>query len=1128
MVAELQRMLDDLGYDAGPADGAFGSRTVQALISFERDHGQPPSTELSAAALAAVRSVWYDHNRAAAAGSAAVNPTVSRPSFDCARAAAPSEREICANPPLAQLDSQVASAFAAAKARAPAQQQAKVEAEQLEWLRRRNACGADASCLERMIGGRLGQLQTNAAIAGTAGNDVAAMVQDTPAAAAASNPAPATVAADQARDTAAESPQPQPPAVSSPQRSIVGEWTGGFTCDNVEDNAFDLTVTHSASGLLDATLSFTLKNRPDGAGRITLRGGAPGADGQFTLAPQEWIERPSGFNPFGLMGQVAGNDNTVTGKLLGCGSTAFVAHRKAVPGGAVTAAAAPENIEPPVAGGPLEGLWQGASVCSQGNQSAVSPMTVTVSQQDSALAALVTEPIPDPRTHAPRDLQGIFLSEAVGGGGALRGGPNLGKGWAITFPNGIQPDNVGSIRAGFYAPICKASLSRKSGYPGGFGHLAEGLLGAWSTPPSNYAEEHPRRGLTTILPDTAVSLQFRRKGDLLYGRLQAFFPVSKPPSDRDHLSVDLRPIVTTADGQIGFVSTRVLRAEGTFASGKRSPNMLAQGIFLLVAPPKAEDRELQVSLSAGLRCCAAEPDMLFLRREEAEVAQIAAGGVPAELPPGIGGRLAAARSLQAQCDALEEWSRPLTARTDAETQIIDRLEPEAVPLFDDDAFVPVFGLPYIAMSAAQLKPVFYLLIRDCPQKLGKRDLNHTLLYAPFSGPEGSFGYAAVTSALMNRRAAKATVGEAEQRLPALPATDAGLAELGKLEHDTASSVALLAEKERQAFAAALAENRTRIARGILETRVSAVSELPPTQASLDQLDKLIADISASALPADEKTGATSTVDDRAQAIVAALVAEAGQRAVAAPPSLQGLAVTRAVIAEIDALKQRASKYGGSAPEPDSGPAIARRAAILADAGVQRAFRDAMLDVAHASASPDTVRSAAARLLRPEEIGASPYRASTDEAMRRAEQEHRSRVLGTDAAEEPASVSGEPAAGDMLDALEALASEIDAGQDYVASSCERGGVRNDPLLALMCLVQMGAGGPMHVHVAHFRKIGCKKATENPGYMCDYTFSLDVASGRNMGILGEMLAAGGNCTGRFVQAGGLWLLRDRECD
>ena len=117
---------------------------------------------------------------------------------------------------------------------------------------------------------------------------------------------------------------------------------------------------------------------------------------------------------------------------------------------------------------------------------------------------------------------------------------------------------------------------------------------------------------------------------------------------------------------------------------------------------------------------------------------------------------------------------------------------------------------------------------------------------------------------------------------------------------------------------------------------------------------------------------------------------------------------------------------------------------------------------------------------------------------------------------------------MLDALEALASGADAGQDYLAALCARGGLRNDPALALMCLGQMGAGGPMHVHVAHFRKIGCQKATENPGYMCDYTFSLDVASGRDMGILGQMLAAGGNCTGRFVQLGGRWLLRDKECD
>ena len=667
-IAELQRMLDDLGYNAGPMDGAWGSQSAQALDSFERDHGLPRS-EVSAASLAAVRSVWYERNRGAAGGSAAGGQAFARPSFDCARAVAASARTICASAPLAQLDAEMAAAYVAAKAGLPADGQAKVEAEQHEWLRRRNACGAAAPCLERALTERRDQLQTSAGSTGTAGIGAAQAVQGNPPGLAVANPAPAGIATGQLSGATTGSPQPS--AASSPQGSIIGEWAGAFTCGNVEDNAFDISVTHDASGTLDATLSFTIKNRPDGAGRFTLRGGAPAPGGQFILAPQEWIQRPAGFAPFGLMGQVAGNGNAVTGKLLGCGSTAFVAHRKAVAGAASPAAAAPEDFDLPAAGGPLEGLWQGTSVCTQGNKSVSSPMTVTVSQQGSALAALVTEPIPDPRTHTTRDLQGIFLSAAVGGGGVLRGGPNLlGKGqWAITFPSTLQPDDAGSIRAIVPDPICKTSLARESGaYPGGFGHLAEGLVGAWSTPPSNYADEHQRRrdlaGLTRFLPGTDVTLEFRRKGDLLYGRLQAFYPTYKPPSDRDHLSVDLRPIMTTADGRIGFVSTRALRAEGTFMAGSLGSSMLAQGLFLLVAPPKAEDRELQVALSWARGCCADKPDALFLRRDKAEIAQIDAGGSPSSCRPGSAAVSAPpARSRRNARRSRNGLARSLAART---------------------------------------------------------------------------------------------------------------------------------------------------------------------------------------------------------------------------------------------------------------------------------------------------------------------------------------------------------------------------------------------------------------------------------------------------------------------------------
>jgi uncharacterized protein len=203
MVAELQQMLDDLGYDAGPADGTPGAQTVQALSGFERDHGQPPTGEVSAASLSAVRSVWYEHNRGAASGSAAIGQTVPRPSFDCARAVAPSARTICGSVPLAQLDAEMAAAYVAAKAGLPAAEQTKVTIDQHEWLRGRNRCGADASCLERTLTERLGQLQTIAARAGPIGLGAAPAIQDLPPAFTPQSPAPAASATEQTGDSAA-------------------------------------------------------------------------------------------------------------------------------------------------------------------------------------------------------------------------------------------------------------------------------------------------------------------------------------------------------------------------------------------------------------------------------------------------------------------------------------------------------------------------------------------------------------------------------------------------------------------------------------------------------------------------------------------------------------------------------------------------------------------------------------------------------------------------------------------------------------------------------------------------------------------------------------------------------------
>ena len=164
-VADLQRMLNELGYDAGPPDGTLGSRTVQAVRGFQRDHGQPPSGDVTPGTLSAVRSVWYERHRTGSHAPAAISQTVPsqaavQPSFDCARAANPTEHQICANPQLAGLDTAISQAFATARANEPAADHARLMAEQQHWLQQRDGCGADSSCIERSMTERLTQLRS--------------------------------------------------------------------------------------------------------------------------------------------------------------------------------------------------------------------------------------------------------------------------------------------------------------------------------------------------------------------------------------------------------------------------------------------------------------------------------------------------------------------------------------------------------------------------------------------------------------------------------------------------------------------------------------------------------------------------------------------------------------------------------------------------------------------------------------------------------------------------------------------------------------------------------------------------------------------------------------------------------
>jgi hypothetical protein len=508
------------------------------------------------------------------------------------------------------------------------------------------------------------------------------------------------------------------------------------------------------------------------------------------------------------------------------------------------------------------------------------------------------------------------------------------------------------------------------------------------------------------------------------------------------------------------------------------------------------------------------------------------GGPPTPLPAGFGGQIAHAQSLAQQCQVLAAWGQPLTRRSDAMTASVDQLQREALPLFEDSAFVPVFGLSYIMTTPEQRLPIYYLLVRDCPQQM-EVQTGHVNLTYPWGG---SFG--GVTAGLVARHEALGKVATASERLPALPETQAGQNELRQIASSARPFFEKLDEKERNDFIAVLRINDLRIANGTMRARIAAIPDLPANDQGFDALRTLVTEIGKSGLPDEEKARAQQAAHARVQDIVQSRIAAINQKAPQMPSTLAGLAEATGAIREVSALAARPDVgMSTAAALQQTQPVLNRRRDIMADPGVLQQFSAAM-QIAAKRGTQEAVDNATAVYLLPEDLrngsDGAPFRAAIITAQQQAEDERVASVLGEDSGSRPQAAqrteqtaAGEPSSRDMLAAVEDISGSINAGQTDLASRCARREFQNDPGLALMCLGQMGAGRPMKVRITRFRKTACSQAQGAPGWVCDYSFQLDLSTAPDMGYLGKMMDSGGNCTGRFVRSRSHWVLEERSC-
>lgn len=112
------------------------------------------------------------------------NTAVQAASFDCAKATSDIEHSICNNPDLSSLDDRLNESYQLAMANLPGDQADALRTEQRSWLKQRNACNGQESCLSDLFSQRAAQLQNTAKQAASALDNIIASIPADPAAAA--------------------------------------------------------------------------------------------------------------------------------------------------------------------------------------------------------------------------------------------------------------------------------------------------------------------------------------------------------------------------------------------------------------------------------------------------------------------------------------------------------------------------------------------------------------------------------------------------------------------------------------------------------------------------------------------------------------------------------------------------------------------------------------------------------------------------------------------------------------------------------------------------------------------------------------------------------------------------------
>lgn len=864
---------------------------------------------------------------------------------------------------------------------------------------------------------------------------------------------------------------------------LAGVWEGRYSCDGRVEGLMVLDLT-GEGGQVEGVFRF---DHPDGEGSFRVIGREDGAGG-FSLAPQDWIERPKGMMALTLQGQFKAGGRAIEGTLIPCGAGGFVAEP------AKSADAPPPELAemPAMSGGPFAGLWRGGVSCSSNRRGKTEVY--------------------------PLELHLAMDADGVGGGGVVQIYKARGSGEGPAFEQRLVAQ--GRVEAGKAAlwvmavdvggaPIqlrrMEVQLKRDGRLEGSVkmnGCQTVTLDRAGDLPPPPVAEELLGLWSGSTQSDQPTALIVQVAADRV--EVQATWPATLPEIDRDRFRLSLVPF-DAGMGRLLWVPVGVREATGAFLSGNpKGTHILAEARLMLMTPAEGglsfhmpvQQQDVAGAIAGQMPASrnGQAAVVLLTRPDEAAEDALAAGEAPAARFDGsIAGQLAVAPSREAQCRVLDAWLAPDADGVDMQRQTPDAIMQRLAGALEDDRFVPVFGVPFLLTTQVERRSVARFILSNC-----RGQVDEAVLFVGDFVLMSDSQFARFTGQVANRRETVRWLEDTQAALPEMAVTAETEAELARLRREADVERKELLPQEKVALLTAIDRKTAEVQAGLLMQQIAALSD---DGFGEGQLGRVIGAVEkARELPDDLR----AVVKEAAKAKAAAMLAEPKAAATAVvpglPTSLDGLRQAQAAMAPLAAWRTgMEAAFGSLDPDGVLRPLHARIAELRADGGVQAEFA-AVLDKVEAQGdAEEAVLAAAAPYIAADDLIHAPEFAEiVEKAVLYAELRQVKLVDNS-----KATSAGEPTIADIatfvFERVRSANADIRRQEDVCLS-----GNFSDPVTALACLSQpavwSGQAGQFGVVLLGVEKLGCTEEVADARYVCLFTQTIDINLPEGVGIGG----------------------------